>query len=311
MADNEKTTIAVERQNAIAAAVKEADKQVQEDVGDKTAQADNTEKLPDSKDDKSGKPEGTSGGKKEDAGKKVDGTDNPEPATSDEEKILIQQGRELMLALRDPSKAGIVIDFLATQAGYKKEAAAPKNEEQVKEVADEIEEFLKVSLGDEFSIIADKLKGFGKAIEKVLDKRLEKANEDIRTKFQQQEQERLRSQSTNALISVTEDFFGKDEPVPDKVTDEMSRLMDRYPPSSDITPKEYIKDIFDMAVGRLGLTKSDKAKQERTNKNRTDAGSRLASERVPADSHIRRDDSKPLSRREAIQMAVEAASKEG
>ena len=223
--------------------------------------------------------------------------------TSDEDKVLAEQGRQLILALNDPAKKDLVVKFLAEEAGYVK---APTTKAEVKEIKNDILEDLKEGLGEEFSIVAERL---APAIEKILNKKMEAATADIRANIQAQESEKLQVQSAAALTSLTSDFFGADEELPAAVNTEMSKYMDRVSPNPTMTVKEYLEDAFYAAVGKLGLTKSDKVKSEKVARNRSDAPSRLASARAPQESNIRRDDSKPMSRTDAIRAAVEAAEK--
>ena len=235
--------------------------------------------------------------------------ETPEEKTAREtaDAELVAQGKELIQALKDPVRAPIVIEFLAKQAGYTKaEVKAATSEVKVEELHEDIISFLKESLGPEFEFLADKI---GKGLEKYLDKTIEKSQTDIRAEFQRQEQEKLQNQSASVLTKLTDGFFGVGAELPDNVTNEMSKYMDRVRPSEDTSVKDYIEDAFNASVMKLGLSKTDKAKQERTNKNRTDASSRLASDRVPAEEVLKQDHSKPLNRRDAIAAAVAAIEK--
>lgn len=223
---------------------------------------------------------------------------------TDEDKVLQQQGLDLIKALKDPQQAPIIARFLAEQTGVLKQDTTTTKTE-TKEAADAVLEALKESLGPEFQYLAEKIApGMKKAFSQIV----EQNNADIREEFHRQEEEKLALQSKTALDSLTEDFFGKGEDLPKNVEQEMSKLMDKYQPSPDSTVKEYVNDIFKLAVSNLNLSKSDKAREAKTNKNRNDAASRLASERAPAESNIQQNTSK-MDRRTAIRLAVEAAEK--
>jgi hypothetical protein len=224
------------------------------------------------------------------------------------EEKATNQAKELFKALNDPVQAPLFIDFLARQAGYTKgeiaKAAATKAETAT--LAEDTISILKESLGEEFGFLADK---FAPAIEKILAKKVEESQKDIREEFTRQETTRLQNESATVMSKLADGFFGKGEELPDTVTSEMSKYMDRMQPSKGTSLKEYVEDAFNAAIGKLGLQKTDKDKQNRTNKNRTDAASRLASERVPAEENIQLD-SKPMSRQQAIKAAVEAVDKQ-
>ena len=125
------------------------------------------------------------------------------------------------------------------------------------------------------------------------------------------EREKLAHQSNNKLNQLAEGFFGTGEQVPDNVIAEMSKYMDRVEPNAKLTVGEYVEDAFYHAVGKLGLTRESKSKQQRTEKNRSDASSRLSSSsRAPSEDNLREDRSKPLDRRAAIAAAVAQLEKE-
>lgn len=223
----------------------------------------------------------------------------------EEDELLVEQGKQLMLALRDPEKAGIVIKFLAEQAGYTKNDA-PTNKAEVKELKNEILDDLREGLGEEFQVIADRL---APAIEKILSKQLVKAQADIRETLRGQEQEKLEGQSAAALDTLTKSFFGADGELPAEVNAEMSKFMDRITPAATATIKEYLEDAFHFAIGKLGLTKTNPKVTQKVQQNRTDASSRLSTSRVSAAAGLHKDNSKPMTRSEAIRAAIEAVEK--
>ena len=165
--------------------------------------------------------------------------------------LLAEQGKQLLLALQDPAKAPIVIKFLAEQAGYSK-LPVPETKKEAKEIKNDILDELKEGLGEEFSIIAERL---APAIEKILAKKLEESQADIRADLQAQESEKLRDQSARAIEKLTTGFFGEGEDLPDNVNQEMGKYMDRTPPTSDMSPKDYLDDAFHYAIGKLNIAK--------------------------------------------------------
>ena len=221
-----------------------------------------------------------------------------------EDQLLAEQGKQLLLALRNPEQAPVVIKFLAEQAGYSK---LPTTKVEEKELVDDILKDLKDSMGDEFSIIAERL---APAVKKIVTREVEKSQVDIREELQNQETAKLKDQAATVLTNLGNDFFGDGEEFPPEVTKAMSAFMDNHQPSSTSSIKEYTEDAFHFAIGKLGIQKSDKVKSAKTERNRTDASSRLASARAPQEDNIRRDDSKPITRQEAIRLAIEKANKE-
>lgn len=235
--------------------------------------------------------------------KKESSKEEKEPSAEDEET---RQGRELIRALKNPATSSGVIKFLYEQSGLGK-ISAVETPKDVKEAKGDILKFLEDSLGDEFSFLASKL---APGLEKVLEKEAEKNREsqaDIRRKFEEAELTQRQEVATRSLMKAGEEFFGKDELIPDNVIDEMSKLMDKLTPGEAMDPGEYTNLLFTTAVGKLGLSKpASKQKQSRTETNRNDASSRLASERGPANGIIKQANPKPVSREEAIKAAIEA-----
>lgn len=240
-------------------------------------------------------------------------------ATSSEETDAVEteQARQLYAALKDPSRRDGIIKYIAEQGGYvPKESLTPKEQkEEVKESKDEILDALKESLGSEFSFLAEKL---GPAIGKILTRELAKSQADIRASIQEAESEKLEGQSNRALGKLTNDFFGEGADLPDNVTKGMSSFMEKFPPTPDLSISEYLDHAFYTTIGRLGLTKSGKsgsvkdkeAAADKIKRNGADASSRLASERSTSNTgRVVEDTSKIMTRKQAIEAAMEAVSK--
>lgn len=220
---------------------------------------------------------------------------------SKEEEELTLQGRQLMMALKDPEKAGIVIKFLAEQAGYSK----VETKVEAREVKDELLETLKESLGSEFDFLSEKL---APAISKIVDAQLAKNTKDIREDIENRRLQETQNQADTALKTLSKDFFGKDE-IPDDVATTISSLMDKYPPNAKMTVQDYVKDMFGMAVASKGLTKVTST-SDRVDRNRNDAASRLAaSEGVREPSGTVVNSNKPMTLDAAVKAAIEEADK--
>jgi hypothetical protein len=217
--------------------------------------------------------------------------DDKKPEKADEKKIeskqesakpglsedQIKEATQLYSMLKDPAQGPAVLDWLARQAGYDKVKVETKTE--VQEVKHGILEDLKESFGPELEFLADKL---APALEKVLNKKLEENTQDIRDSIQQAELEKLTAKSDATYKALSKDFFQTDEP-PAEVTARINELIDEMPPSKGMTIDKYMTNLFHIAVGEKGLSKktaADRANTDRANRNRTDAASRLASERV-------------------------------
>lgn len=227
----------------------------------------------------------------------------PEPAKPNQyglSEVEQEQAKQLFAGLKDPKQSPIILEFFAKQAGV----GTIETEADVKEAKSDIHEMLKGSLGPEFEYLADKL---GPALSKYVDEKLAESTKDIRDSMLQQEQTKLENQATQVRSQLAKDFFDKDD-IPDDVLAEMTKLMDRMPASADMTVREYVTTIFHSVVGAKGLTKADPKKNEKVNRNRNDAPSRLASQRhaEPVTVGV----AKTMGLNEAIAAAIEAADKE-
>lgn len=211
---------------------------------------------------------------KEPADKKV--APKEEALTEEQQK----EATQLYKLLGNKETAPGVIDWLARQAGYTKaDLAKVDTKEDVKEVKDDILDTLKESLGPEMEFLADKL---SPAINKILEKKLGEHTKDIRETIQAAELEKTSAVADTVLTNLSKEYFGKDEP-PADIISRINELIDEMPPSEGLTADKYMKNLFNIAVSEKGLVKkaaTNTRGNENANKNRTDAATRLASERA-------------------------------
>ena len=198
---------------------------------------------------------------------------------SDLSELEVSQARELFKALKDPAKAPGIIEYIAKQAGFERRIEQVKTEKQADAVKDDLLETLKSELGDEFDFLTPRL---GKALDKILTKKLEEHGKDVRESIDRIEKEKVAVQVSSTYSELAKHHFGTDE-IPQDIQTEMSSLMDKYKPGVNMSVKEYLTDMLNGAAARLGVdlknAKSTQANKDRINKNRTDAPSRLASDR--------------------------------
>lgn len=241
-----------------------------------------------------------------DATKNVDKDGNilPPPLPKDEQSPKeeedgltpeeIKQARSFYRGLKDPEKAPVLIDFIAKQAGYDK----IQTKEELKDAKRDIKAILTEKLGDEFEPLIAKLTP---ALEEILEAKLKESTKDIRTDLAAQQESRLKNESLNVLMGIGKDFYdGKD--IPDNVSKEMTTLMDQFEPSKDMTLDKYLKSIHTLALGNLGITTNKN--NDRIERNRNDAASRLASERGGSPS-----EGDTIPKKMSLDMAVREAVK--
>lgn len=199
-----------------------------------------------------------------------------EPPVVEEEPVVdeeAEQGRILVQALKDPARAGQVIEFLAKQAGYTKSEI--KTTQDVKEVKADITAILKEELGEEFAFLAPK---FGKALERALkevkventqtpDPRIDSLQERVNA----QENKEIQTAIAEVHTQLAQDFFGSDD-MPQNVITAMSKAMDEFPPTDpSMSPKIYYRKIFSLVAGELGLQKRQGTRVQTIERNKTDA----------------------------------------
>lgn len=181
----------------------------------------------------------------------VEGREEEEEPEVDEEAI---QGKSLVQALKDPARAGQVIDFLARQAGYTKSDITTKQD--VKTVKEDITAILEEELGPDLKFIAPQL---GKALDKVLSK-IQVQNtsgpelENVSSRLNQIESERIQNEVASTHVELSQAYFGADD-VPDNVAKALSQAMDTFKPPEDMSPRKYYQEIFNLVAGKLGLQK--------------------------------------------------------
>ena len=182
-----------------------------------------------------------------------------------DESLDEQEARESILlykALKDPNQRNAVIAALAQQAGIlnqpletRKEAEGAKNE---------ILEIFQESLGKEYSFLADRL---GKAVERVL----ERERTERTAQFQQIEADKIINETNVALDKLARDTKGDSR----RLENQMSSLMEKFPPGPNTGVEEYIRGIYAMA-SRAGVAKQTENRiADKIRRNANDAAGRL------------------------------------
>lgn len=211
------------------------------------------------------------------------------------------QAEQLFKALKNPETQGSVIEFLAKQAGYQK----IETKQEAKEVKDEVLETLKESLGEQFDFLADKL---APAINKIVDKKLTENTKDIREKLNEGEEDKLRSAADIKQRELAKEYFDSDA-IPDDILEDMEKMMDKISPTKDMTVQQYVETVFYAVAGKRKLTPTTKTSKERTEKNKNDAASHLASSGAKQADAIPVG-SKKMNLNEAVKAAMEAVKLE-
>ena len=210
---------------------------------------------------------------------KIDGVQPPplpkenkeEPKIDDDGLTQEQRANAINFykGLQDPEKAPHLIEFVAKSAGYSK----IETKAELKEAKRDIKGILKEKLGDEFEPLYERL---GPALEEILTEKLEEATKGIREDIQSEKKEKLESEYLGIMNGIVKDYnYGDD--LPSDITKEMQSIMEEFDPKPGMSMDKYLKSIHNLALINLG--KSTNKPNARTERNRLDAPSRLASER--------------------------------
>lgn len=218
-----------------------------------------------------------------------------------------KQARQLLAGLKDPGKAPVILEHLMRVAGIEK----PETKKEVKEVKKALVEQLKDSLGPELAYLADKM---GPAFQSFLDEKLTEMQEKNETRFTEVAIERETKIAATAQEELAQEFFETKE-LPPEFVSEVGKLIDEYKPRAGQSTKSYLKDMLHLASGRLGkpLSKQTAQTTQKTEKNRTDAASRLASagnkQPLPGrEVSTRTEVPKAMSIDEAIRIGLESTN---
>ena len=188
-----------------------------------------------------------------------------------------EYGRTLVQALKDPARAGYVIDMLARQAGYTKETVNTKTD--VKEAKDDLVGLLETELGDELKFLAPRL---GRALDKYLEKmRVEQVPstevQELRARVENRERQEVEREIQTVHTAISQEYFGADD-MPEDVAKAVSKAMDQFPPNDpDMRPTTYYRKIFSLVAGERGLSKRTANRTEKITRAQQDAPARQLS----------------------------------
>lgn len=219
-----------------------------------------------------------------------------------------EQARQLFAALKDPDKAPAVIEYIASQNGYARKIAEAETKKEITEVKKDLTSLLTEALDSDGAGLGALAKLIAPVIDKFVDEKLKENTDDIRKTLAKEEEGKLTTAAAVKQKALAQDFFKKDE-IPDEVLNDMNKMMDRVSPSKDMSVEEYIETIFYAVAGKRGLTKGTVINQQKIEKNRNDAPSRLAS--GSSHSPVQGENgTKKMSLQQSIEAAMEAAAKQ-
>jgi hypothetical protein len=244
---------------------------------------------------------------------KEETTEKPKEPTAEDEKDEFGftkqdqiEAKQLLAALRDPEKAPLVVEFLASRSGYIKQPETKKEAtEQAKTITDELAE----ALGPELKYIADKM---GPIIEKRLKDSVDSVKGSTEERLARVETEKLQEKAAVAQDKVAKDYF-KEGQIPEKLAKTMSKVMDTLHPAAGQTMEDHFEEVLIVAARRDGVTLSKISKQQKIEKNRNDVPSRMASDATnkPAkQGEVVLHPQRQMSLADAVAAAVQQSAKE-
>lgn len=163
--------------------------------------------------------------------KKEESKEEESEDNSDAEAEEIQQGLEILRALRDPKTSGNLIRDLALRAGILESSKDTLSKTEEKELKDIIAE----ELGEEYPDLKDKFTKILNAVEA-------KNTKTIKTL----EDKLALEQAKNAEKNFTEEFTGfiKSNNITEKEAQLMLKEISELPPSKDISLTKYLTKIY-------------------------------------------------------------------
>lgn len=212
--------------------------------------------------------------------------------------VDITQAKQLLAALRDPTKAPAVIEFLTN-------AAKPTTNKEAAVIAKGLTEELAESLGPELKYLADKI---GPIFEKRLKDMVESSEKKVSQRVDEIELAKHTEAAEVAQIEIGKKFFA-DGKIPDALEKEIGTLFEQIPARKGQKMADYLQDLLFVAAGRKGIalkaiSTSSGLKIER---NRTDASIRLASEgnRQPVPGETVVNPKRQMTIGDAVSLALE------
>jgi hypothetical protein len=214
------------------------------------------------------------------------------------------EARQLLAALRDPTKAPTVIEFLAKHGGYEK----PETKKEAVQVKKGMVADLKEALGPELEYLADKM---GPVFQRYLDEQVEGAKGELKGRLDQADLEKNEQLADQAQEALGREYF--DGTIPDKLTTAINSLIDEIPVRPGQSMKSYLERLLVVAAAEQGvsLTKKTLDQVKKIAKNRTDAPARLASAGTvsPKEGERAIHPNRQMGLLESVQSAIEQASK--
>lgn len=209
---------------------------------------------------------------------------------TDEER---QHAINLFGLLKNKDTALETVTLLAKQAGL------IKTQTEAKEAAKTIVDVLREELGEEYSFMADKL---APAIAKITKTLVDENTKEIKAQFTAAEEAKVAKEVENGLAALAEAFDDAETYYKD-----IYELMDEIPPGPKATADSYFKKLYYIAKGQASEKSKPAMLKERVERNRNDAGARVASE-GKGRTVKGEPSSTPLTLTQAVQKALEEVS---
>ena len=225
------------------------------------------------------------------------------------------EARQLFAGLQDATKAPLIIEFLAKNAGYTKENK-PETKAEVKAAAKGMVEELTEALGPELAYLAEKM---GPVFEKHLNSKAEEIAKPLQAKLDEADLKTLKNEGDRVQEVLATKYFGAKE-FPDNVVQKMAKIMEdgTYNASPGQVMEDYLENVLFIATGKLGITltakgvSQQKPNQERVDKSRANAPANLANRAQPApgEKSIHPSRQQSLSLEDSIHQALEQTKTE-
>jgi hypothetical protein len=228
-----------------------------------------------------------------------------EPEFNEQE---LEQTKQLLRTLANPALAGTAVENMAAQLGFElvRKGEKPKDPdnraETTQSVSEKVAAAITDNLGKEYKFLGDRIaKGMQAALEIYVSDRLN----PIDAKLNASEE----SNRVGIVETAMNNVYNSFENIDAKIKAKVLVLQDSFDVRAGTSPEEYFNTLVHAAASSLGVTlsKTGANRQDKINKSRNDASSRIASQASRRPGEPAQTDGMSLD--DAIRKGMEEANK--
>lgn len=214
--------------------------------------------------------------------------DEPEEV---EKPVANNQAQALFDLLNNQATAKSTLQLIASNLGLSvSEARSEEGQKAIKDV-------IKEAMGEDLAFLSDKLGPLGDAIEKHINARISKVENDINTRAKEREAAVFQTQSEKAIIDLGKETKGEFTNLLPAIT----KLMEEIPIGKSTSPDAYLRRLYTIAKSEAG-TKVNTSKERIEKARRESSANTLLTSGNP--TRTKSGSSPAPTIREAVQAAM-------